>query len=330
MKIFPFADYASDWYPKNAIELFKKYSTAEFVSDPGAADLIWIFSYYAAGSFYALPPLLYSLLSLQPRRKSVFRHKPTITTLHHLTPEKEAQWKQRVMLLDQVTDAWQTFSQINHDFFQNFVTKPIHILPYWIDTTVFFSKPADERARLRQRLGLPHAKTIYGSFQRDTEGDGLSPKLEKGPDIFCDIIEQLDPKTTFVLLAGPRRDYIERRLTQKNIPYKSLGKVSYDKMNDLYNAVDYYVVSSRYEGGPQAILECLATKTKLFSTPVGIADTLSPAVVFKTAGEAAAKLKAPYPAVLEQHAALALQHDCKAVVPQFERFFADFITAYAG
>ncbi len=330
MNIFPFADYASDWYPKNAIELFKKYSTCQFVSNPAEADLIWVFSYYAAARLFTLPPFFYHYTSLSPRRRGVFLNKPILTTLHHLTPEKEEQWKPRVALLDSVTDAWQTFSHINHDFLKTYVRHPIHILPYWIDTTIFFKKSDEDRLALKKSLGLPLTKTIFGSFQRDTESDGVSPKLEKGPDIFCDIIEQLPPEQPFVLLAGPRRDYIERRLTAKNIPFKSLGKTSYDRMNDLYNALDYYLVSSRYEGGPQAILECLATHTKLFSTPVGITDILSPAVIFQDAAEAVTLLSRPYPPVLDKHTALAAAHDCKVVVPQFERFFQDFVHSYAS
>ena len=49
----------------------------------------------------------------------------------------------------------------------------------------------------------------------------------------------------------------------------------------MYNACDLYVVGSRCEGGPQAILECAATKTPIVSTDVGIAsEILSESCVF--------------------------------------------------
>ena len=35
-----------------------------------------------------------------------------------------------------------------------------------------------------------------------------------------------------------------------------------------------YIVSSRFEGGPQSILECAATKTPIISTDVGIAKEI--------------------------------------------------------
>lgn len=328
MKIFAFADYSSDWYPKNAIELFKKYSSAVFVTDPAQADLIWIFSYYAAGRFFALPPALYRFLPLSPKRKRVFRNKPVVTTIHHLTPSKRNQWTHRVTTLDRVTDAWQTCSTINQTYFRSLFRKPVHRLPYWVNTQLFFGRSPAERRTLRERYGLPHNKKIYGSFQRDTEADRTTPKLEKGPDIFCDIIEQLNRSETFVLLSGPRRDYIIKRLTQKNIPYQYLGKVLYSQMNDLYNMLDYYLVTARFEGGPQAVLECLASQTRLYSTPVGIADILPPAIVFNDANDAAKRLQQPYPDVLAANLRLAEQHDSRVVIPQYEQFFTNFIAQY--
>ena len=42
-----------------------------------------------------------------------------------------------------------------------------------------------------------------------------------------------------------------------------------------------YIVSSRYEGGPQAIMECALNKTPLISTDVGIAsEVLSEESIF--------------------------------------------------
>ena len=45
-------------------------------------------------------------------------------------------------------------------------------------------------------------------------------------------------------------------------------------MNELYNILDRYVVSSRVEGGPRAIVECAITKTPIISTKVGIAEEI--------------------------------------------------------
>ena len=53
-------------------------------------------------------------------------------------------------------------------------------------------------------------------------------------------------------------------------------------INDLYNILDLYIVSSRIEGGPQAIMEAAYTKTPIVSTDVGVAsEILSPESIFR-------------------------------------------------
>jgi glycosyltransferase involved in cell wall biosynthesis len=47
--------------------------------------------------------------------------------------------------------------------------------------------------------------------------------------------------------------------------------VPLEVINELYNCLDLYVVSSRYEGGPRSIIECALTRTPVISTRVGIA-----------------------------------------------------------
>ena len=54
----------------------------------------------------------------------------------------------------------------------------------------------------------------------------------------------------------------------------SLEMVDSNKLNKLYNILDLYIVSSRIEGGPQAILECSITKTPILSTDVGVASEI--------------------------------------------------------
>ena len=50
--------------------------------------------------------------------------------------------------------------------------------------------------------------------------------------------------------------------------------VDFKILNELYNCLDLYIVTSRIEGGPQAILECGITKTPIISTDVGVASEI--------------------------------------------------------
>ena len=50
--------------------------------------------------------------------------------------------------------------------------------------------------------------------------------------------------------------------------------VTFKELNELYNILDLYVVSSRVEGGPQSIMECAISKTPIISTKVGVAEKI--------------------------------------------------------
>ncbi len=59
-------------------------------------------------------------------------------------------------------------------------------------------------------------------------------------------------------------------------------------LNLLYHAADLHLVSSRSEGGPFAILEAAGARSKVLSTPVGLAaDVLEPYCLYQTFDEAA-------------------------------------------
>ena len=47
--------------------------------------------------------------------------------------------------------------------------------------------------------------------------DLLTPKFEKGPDLFCEVVSHLSSSKFAVVLAGPRRNYIQKRLNEMNV-----------------------------------------------------------------------------------------------------------------
>lgn len=140
-------------------------------------------------------------------------------------------------------------------------------LPLGIHTARFRPVP-DARAQ----LGLPPDAAIIGSFQRD--GDHDSPKLVKGPDVFIEAVVKLRAQhrgDVLVLLTGPKRGYITAELERAGVPYRYDEVLPAERMPLYYAACDVYLVTSREEGGPNAILESMASGTPLVSTEVGIA-----------------------------------------------------------
>jgi len=74
----------------------------------------------------------------------------------------------------------------------------------------------------------------------------------------------------FVLLSGPARGYVKKRLQSSGIPFKHLYLRNYPDIAKLYRAIDFYLVTSRAEGGPKALLESFASGVPLVSTDVGM------------------------------------------------------------
>ena len=151
--------------------------------------------------------------------------------------------------------------------------------------------PQSKKIEIRKQLKLNESHFLIGSFQRDTEGyDLISPKLEKGPDLFCDAVEQLRDhynkfdKEVRVLLAGWRRQYVMKRLDDIKVKYYYFELPPFDIINKFYNALDLYIVAARYEGGPQSIVECALTKCPVVSTNVGLASTILSAESLFTPG----------------------------------------------
>ncbi len=198
--------------------------------------------------------------------------KTIVLTIHHIVPEKfnENEFKER----DRYIDYYHVTNRVTADFLRTQTDKPIQILPFWVNPNLWFEL---DKKKCREEIGLPLDKCLIGSFQRDTEGhDLITPKLEKGPDVFCDMVENAfeDNKDIEVVLGGWRRQYIMNRLQNAGIKYHYFELPPIDFINKLYNALDLYIVGARVEGGPQSIVECALTKTPIISTNVGIADLI--------------------------------------------------------
>ncbi len=154
----------------------------------------------------------------------------------------------------------------------------VHRIRIGIDLPSFPRRLEEERSAARAKLGLPESAFVVGSFQKDGvgQGAGLEPKLIKGPDVLVDALALLRSRVPelHVLLSGRARGYVQRRLDELSIPWTHRYFTRYEELPQLYAALDVYVVSSRQEGGPKAVLESMAAGVPLVSTRVGQATEL--------------------------------------------------------
>lgn len=147
-------------------------------------------------------------------------------------------------------------------------------IPLGVDLGLFVPPSPQERAASRARLGVPEGAICIGSFQKDGEGwqEGNKPKRVKGPDVFLAAVEHLKARVPdlFVLLTGPARGYLKAGLDRLGVPYAHHHLDDYRRIVTCYHALDLYLIASRVEGGPQALLESWAAGVPVVSTRMGM------------------------------------------------------------
>ena len=151
-------------------------------------------------------------------------------------------------------------------------------IPIGVDLTIFKPRSPKEKLSARLKLDIPPEAVVVGSFQKDGVGwgEGGEPKLIKGPDIFLKVVEQLknNVPNLWVLLSGPSRGYVKDGLERLGIPYRHQYFKDYREIAKLYDALDLYLITSREEGGPKAVLESMSKGVPLVTTEVGQAKDL--------------------------------------------------------
>lgn len=264
--------FRDDWYSQN-----QDIST----EDLKKADIIWIIS-----------PWLWKKI---PKRH--LKSKKVICSIYHIDFEKfDEKEKKEFLERDKYVEFYHVISLKTKEQLAKLTKKEIISIPFWVDQSIW--KSMENKKDLRKKYGLNESDFLVGSFQRDTEGsDLITPKLIKGPDILLQLIKEM--KTTYknltVVLTGKRRQYLIKNFEKYEINYKYFEMVDIGQVNELYNILDLYLVTSRVEGGPQAILECAITKTPILSTDVGVAsEILSKESIFNINNFSDAKVNVEY------------------------------------
>ena len=143
------------------------------------------------------------------------------------------------------------------------------------------SRCATERASAaaRRAFGLPESAFVVGSFQKDGVGwgEGLEPKLIKGPDVLVDTARRgsrarpraraSSSRGRRAGTSGPGSSGSGSRIGTRSCPTSTRSRRRTRRSTSA-------LVASRDEGGPRAVLESMATGVPLVTTRVGQAADL--------------------------------------------------------
>jgi glycosyltransferase involved in cell wall biosynthesis len=266
-----------NWVVDRFRKEWNEYGSIPSLRTSNNADLIWI-----------IAPWTWKKLSKRKLSKS-----KVLCTIHHIDEDKFQKAElENFMQRDKYVDYYHVISEKTLQQVKKLTSKPIKSIPFWVNGNLWFNIP--DKQELKLKYNIDSKSFLVGSFQRDTEGSDLvSPKLSKGPDRLVEIFKYLysENKNTLILLAGKRREYILQKCQEEGIPTLYFEMIDYSSLNELYNLLDLYIVASRYEGGPQAILECAISKTPIISTDVGISsEILHPDSLFDMSNYQSAKV----------------------------------------
>jgi hypothetical protein len=266
LKVYVLADELQNmknkWICDLLKEEFNKYSNLNIVTNPKDADIIWLLAPWATRKI----------------NKKYLEEKFVISTIHHIDWDKYEENIEYYKYIDSITNRYHTICPKTEADLRKITEKKIITTCFWINENNFYK--INDKINLRKKHNIPIDAYVIGSFQKDTEGkDDMMPKLSKGPDVFVKIVEDIKKnsnKEVFVLLTGWRRNYVMRELDKINVKYVFYELIDLDVLNELYNCLDLYLVSSRVEGGPRAIIECGLARVPLISTNVGMSELILP------------------------------------------------------
>ena len=266
MKVY-LSDINESWIVDRVREEWYKYNPELSSKNIKTADTIWIIS-----------PWLWGKLP----KKYLKKCKVVCSIFHFEEKDYNPSNIKEFYKRDKYVDSYHVISQKVLQELQKLTPKPITYIPFWVNQNIWYE--IENKEKLKLKYNIPVNSFVIGSFQRDTEGKDLkSPKLIKGPDRFVEIAKyykSLHPNL-IILLSGKRRQYLINELNKENISFLYYEMASFEELNEFYNILDLYIVSSRIEGGPQAIVESGITKTPIISTDVGFAsDILSNESIF--------------------------------------------------
>lgn len=134
---------------------------------------------------------------------------------------------------------------------------PISVTPLGVDTARFQPLNATERAERKDALGIDKRHFVIGYLGRFG--------AEKNLELLARAFDQLDAPSTHLLMVGGDSGALKYRPDASRVTF--VGSTT--EPERYYQAMDAYVLPSRSESAPLAILEAMATGAIPLSTPVG-------------------------------------------------------------
>jgi glycosyltransferase involved in cell wall biosynthesis len=143
-------------------------------------------------------------------------------------------------------------------------------VPYGVDASRFAPSSVETRSAIRDALGIKPDAIVVGFFAKLSSNE----RDRKGTDIFAAAARALSGQlhNLTILIIGPGWDDLVAELSLAGVNCVWLPFVKESaRMPRMYQALDFYWVTARIEGGPVTLLEAMSTAVCCLTTAVGLA-----------------------------------------------------------
>lgn len=167
-------------------------------------------------------------------------------------------------------------------FYPKYKNKFIHI-PAFVDTLKFYPLNQIEKEKLKEKYNL----------QRDKKYILFVGRLEplKGIQLLIDAIKELRRTIDIELLVAGKGILSEKVKSYDFIRY--IGKIPNEKLNEIYNITDLFVLPSYYENCPLTVLEAMTSGCLVLASNVGDTREMvdNDKLIFETGNKKELKIK---------------------------------------
>jgi len=296
----------SGWIIDEIADDYARFTRHDVVDHPDKADLVWYLNPW---------DLPHSIGSVQV---------PAVATIHHVAQDKHQEYAPLFNAINSRNIPVITPNKHTVRLLGDQIKTPVTMLPYWVLSTRRGGTKNTYKIVMRQ-----NADVVIGSFQKDSNKDG-SPKLSKGPDLLVEVITKVHKMglRAHVCLSGYNRSYVESALLRAGI--SSITFARHPDIRELYDSVDWCLVNSRDEGGPQAVLEAAYRQVKILSTDCGMASAvLHTECICNTAEDFVVKIANGVDHRTDNYLS-ALGYVPEKVIPQYDDFFEKHLASFGA
>jgi glycosyltransferase involved in cell wall biosynthesis len=192
---------------------------------------------------------------------------PCVTSHHHVSDA----WELQQHNLDGDAIVVGSLQWVSDAIERGAARERLVCIPYGVDSSRFVPAAPHLRSAARQSLGIASDAIVIGFFAKLSSNE----QDRKGTDIFSAAVQSLirDLPNLVVLIIGPGWDTLVAQLRAAGVSCVWHPFVrDADRMPLMYQALDFYWVTARVEGGPVTLLEAMSTELCCVSTPVGLAN----------------------------------------------------------